>query len=310
MNKPTIEELQQWLTDSLASTFGTHYAKLEFLSQSEVDDGTTVFLLLDMMDRRQAVVLCSAPASPSMIHRAMDRASRAKQCLDGATGAPILDPILQGSVHGLSFAVLPYCRALSEYRPIWWVQRVLLRPSIFDWLLHVAQCTVSDAEHIAIDRNFTKPLQYLASLQHLSGHLREAALLASKRLAEGLWTPKHVLMHGDLWKGNILLKSQDNVWLRLRNLNHFAIIDWGGAEMDGYPMFDLIRLAHSLNLSRRKFKCEVKRHCHLLRCDQIDAISYLLAALGYTAINIENFPMDRYLQMTEACYTTLMTGLD
>lgn len=308
MNRPTVGDLSRWLDDPLVDALGDRYGKLEIslLSQANtVVDGTTVLLLRDPAGQSRAVVLCSSPVAPGMVQRAMTRAQQAKVVLGASAGAPILDPLAEGSVRGLSYAVLPYCNGLSDSRPIWWIQRALLRPTIFNWLQRATECTVRDVEPAAIDRSFAETLRCMRSLVPISNGLRAAASLAAERLDAGAWTPRHVLMHGDLWKGNILIQPANRAVERLKMSDRFVIIDWAGSEIYGYAMYDLVRLAQSMHLNARNLRREVDRHCRLLRCEPADATSYLLAALGHIAMNLEHFPIDRYAHMAESCYTTL-----
>jgi hypothetical protein len=186
----------------------------------------------------------------------------------------------------------------------------LLRPHIFDWLWRATECTVRDVEPAAIDRSFGEPLRQLASLNSIDDRLRAAAERVVERLNAGAWTPRHVLMHGDLWKHNILIRTANRADEQRRWRGRFVIIDWAGSEIRGYAMYDLVRLAQSMRLTARNLRSEVERHCRLLRCKQTDAVSYLMAALGHISMNLEHFPMDRYARMAESCLTTLEHALE
>lgn len=307
MGRLTIDDLSQWLDAPLADALGIPNGKLEFSLLSagnKVEDGTTVLLLRNPIDQSRAVVLCSPPVSPDMVKRAMDRAHQAKLILAETAGTHILDPLAQGSVQGLSYAVLPYCLGLSESR-LWWIQRALLRPLIFDWLRRATECTVRDAEPAAIERNFAAPLRHMVWLKPIRGSLRAAASRAIERINDGAWIPKHVLMHGDLWKGNILIRPQHKILRRLNMSDRFVITDWAGSEISGHAIYDLVRLAESMRMNARNLGREVDRHCRLLGCEPVDAASYLLAALGHIAMNLEHFPIENYTQMAESCYSTL-----
>lgn len=309
MNRPTADEFGRWLNDPLREALSDQYGrlKLSFLYQAgAVTDGTTVLLLRDLAGQSRAVVLCSAPSSPGMVERAMNRARQAKEILGTTIGAPILNSLLEGSVMGLSYAVLPYCKALSGYKPLWWIQRALLRRPIFDWLWHANERTVRDVDPAAVDQSFAEPLRRIVSQKPLlSDRLLAAAETAGERLLARKWTPRHVLMHGDFWKGNVLIRSADDAIEQKNWRDRFAIIDWPGSEVRGYAMFDLIRMAQSMRLSSRRLRNEMMRHCHLLQCEPVDAMSYLLAALGHIFMNLEKFPIDRYAHMAESCFETL-----
>jgi hypothetical protein len=312
MGRPTIGDLSQWLHAPLADALGVQYEKLEFSALSrgdKVEDGTTVLLLRNAATNQSlAVVLCSPPVSPDMIKRAMDRARQAKLILKESAGTHILDPLAQGSVHGLSYAVLPYCRSLSESR-LWWIQRALLRPLIVDWLRQATECTVRNAEPASFEQRFGAPLQHIVSLKPLGGHLRAAASRSIERLKDGAWVPRHALMHGDLWKGNILIRPQDNILRRLIMSDRFVITDWAGSEISGYAIYDLVNLAQSLPLNALILRRELDRHCRLLGCEPADATSYLLAALGHIGMNLEHFPIDRYMHLAESCFAALEHAL-
>lgn len=304
---PTPQTMIQWLIDPLTVALGDLYGRpqISLLSRAEgVMDGTTVLLIRDSAGKPRAVALCSAPIAPDMVRRAMSHAREAKLLLGELVGSPILNPLTEGYVRGLSYAVLPYCADLSNHRTVWWLQRRLLRPLIFNWLWRVTECSVCDIEPAAIDHSFAEPLRRLASL---GDGFRVAARWATGRLDAGVWVPKHVLMHGDLWKGNILIRPKnyaDEPWRE-----RFVVIDWAGSETGGYAMYDLVRLSQSMRLTTGFLRNEVARHSRLLECEPVDAKSYLLAALGHIYMNLEHFPLSRFSRMAEDSFAILERAL-
>ena len=70
-------------------------------------------------------------------------------------------------------------------------------------------------------------------------------------------------------------------------------------------MYDLVRLSESFGLNPPSLSREVLAHCEILSCQQVDATSYLLAALGNIGLNLEHFPVERYLAMCEQVYAYL-----
>lgn len=311
MEKPTADELSLWLTVPLADALASRYGKLHATSLSGGDmvaDGTTVLLLSDSSKRPQAVVLCSAPIAPDMVQRAMHRAHQAKMALGELNGALILDTLAEGRIHGLSYAVLPYCNSISKLRAIRWTQRALLRPLMFDWLMRVTQSTMKCVEPAGIEFAFAEPLRRLTCLEMISDSLRAAAEHAAARLDRGAWLPRHVLMHGDLWQGNILIRTAGSSAQRWRD--RAVVTDWAGSKLDGHAIYDLIRLAQSMRLPIKDLRRQLVRHCHLLQCEPADARSHLLAALGGIMMSLEHFPMDRYTRMAESCLATLDNALE
>ena len=92
--------------------------------------------------------------------------------------------------------------------------------------------------------------------------------------------------------------------------SRFTVIDWGGSEIEGYPIFDLVRFSLSFQLSSSRLQTEVVRHCRVLQCETIDAVSYVLAALGHIANNLGHFPLDRFSQMTNSCSLTIQGAVN
>jgi hypothetical protein len=308
VNHPTIEDLTQWLEEPLANALGHRYDKRQILplaSTDSVADSTTKALVRDSSGRSLAVVLCSAPASPDMVQRAMYRAHKAKVSLGPTLGEKILDPMAEGRVQGLSYAIIPHCERLSDFGPYWVIQRAILAPTMFDWLRRVTEHTVHKVESGAIGRRYDMPLRHIASISVLSDRVHAAAERTMQRLDSGAWIPQHVLMHGDLWKGNLLVRERDAEIKRRRWQDRVVVIDWAGSETHGYAIYDLIRLAQSMQMSRVRLRNEIKRHCDVLQCDPTDATSHLVAALGHIAMNLEHFPIDRYARMAESCTATL-----
>ncbi|HEX6703831.1 MAG TPA: hypothetical protein VF169_03655 [Albitalea sp.] len=273
-------------------------------------DAAAVLRVTDTRGPARAVVMCSSPDAPDMVDRAMTRASQAKALLLPAQGRHILDPLAEGRVQGLSYAVLPHCDELAHGRIAWRLQRGWLAPALFDWLWHAHAATVREVDAGEHERRYGEPLRALARLARLREPVRHAAQRAAHRLLAGVWHPRSVLMHGDLWKGNVLLRPAGS-WADLtRWRGRFVVIDWPGAEPRGHAVYDLVRLALSMRLGRRGLAQELQRHAQVLGCEREDTMSHLLAALGQMALVLEHFPMDMFIPMVESCHACLAEQLD
>lgn len=293
------------LGDRVADTLHLPVSDLSLRALSHpalVADSPSTFEIRDAGGSPRAVLMCSSRSFPEMVERSMVRAARAKQRLPRHEGAAILTPMLEGRVHGMSYAMLHYCRPLSRTRPLSWVQRSLLRPHILDWIYRVALSTREDPGDEALEARFAEPLRQLLRTDGLGEPVRQAARRSLDRLHDARWRPKQVLMHGDLWNGNVLIDEPDPQEHRTRWTQRFAVIDWPGSELQGYAIYDLVRFALSTGLGPRGLRGEVARHCTVLECEPADAMAYLLCALGHIGMNLEQFPLERYLRLVEACH--------
>jgi Phosphotransferase enzyme family len=265
-----------------------------------VDDQTFKFLVRSSEGAAIAVVLCSPRVSPDLIARAMRCAVEAKRALGPELGRAVLEPIAQGELHGLSYTLLPYREPLSEKRLAGWLQRRRLGPKVFSWLLGLTRQTMCDVGSADRHARFIRPLGHLSELSGASDALRRAAADGLSRLEQDKWTPRHVLTHGDLWKGNLLLDDALG----------FIVIDWPGSYVDGYAVYDLTRLAESFGLGAHQLGEQVRAHCRVLGCDPKDAVSHLAAGLGHLSQNLEHFPMHRFLPLADGCVRRVCSAVE
>ncbi len=273
------------------------------LYQGELADSSQIFIVRDADERPLGIVQLSAEAAPGMVARGMARAAAAAAMLGTASGRAVLLPLAQGRIDGRSYAVMPYCLPFASERWRWAAQRLRLGPVVLDWLHGVAARTAATVADRDIDVDFVQPVMRLRGLEGASARLVVACDEALARLTSGAWVPRHVLMHGDLWRGNLLLRpAVGGAWPPRRApwAQRLAVIDWAGAQLQGHPFFDLVRVAQSLGLAPRRLRAEIDRHCALLACARIDAASCVLAAAGDILGELEQFPVHRLLGMAES----------
>ena len=304
--RPDAAAVTKQLGDRVAAAIGVarHRLQVTEIAVTARADAPSAFRVGDAAGRPLAVLLCSAPPFPEMVARAMDRAAQARAVLAAREAAAILEPLLQGRLEGASYALLSFCWPLVARRPMRWLHRAILGRRVLDWL-HGATCqTAASASQAERDANFAKPLARMAEIAALGDDLRSDAERAIARLESGAWRPKTVLMHGDLWIGNVLLRDATS-GLKGAWVDRFVIIDWPGSMLRGHAIFDLTRLTQSISTGGRALAGELVRHCQALECDPEDAAGYLLAALGHLESNLEQFPFDRFLSMATACHRQL-----
>lgn len=274
-----------------------------------ISDNPVRFLIRDNTKRPVAVLALSQPSAPAYVAEEIGKARSAKHALGRELGAVILDPIYLGELDGLTYSVTPWRQPVSSSRWLRRVQTAMLAPSLFRWLRRAVEATVTAPPEREFAHQFVEPLDHIATHPQVNEHIRRRASDAIDRLLSGDWQPRHVLDHQDLWLGNVLLDSPSHS-VAQGLTRRFVIIDWRGANQRGYGVYDLLRLANSTGIGRRRLAREVHRHCEILGCALSDSVSQLLAALGHLGMNLECFPVDRYVALVERCYRTLSEVVD
>ena len=289
------EELQRRLLEAVRPNI----AGLRSLpTKFPVADSTSKFLGLDRQGRRIAVVICSPSIAPDTVANNLELKKLA-WCALGSWSDVILAPFRTGTIHGLSYAAFPYCRSLTASRYLWPAQREWIRPVVLKWLRGATAMTVSDATDREREEGFLTPLEHLVRSESMPIEVRSAAAVAIERLKEGRWQPRHCFMHGDLWKGNILLAPRN------RGRRRFVLIDWGSSMVRGYGIFDLLGVASSTKPRRYRLRNEIEAHCEILGCEFADARSHLLAALGHRGMNLGYCPFANYSAASLECLRRL-----
>ena len=272
--------------------------KLNYLSEpKKVADDTKKLIIVDH-NKPVAVVIVSSYLDRKQAENAIHKSEDAKILLGNNLSQVIVEPLGSGEWDGLSWILLPYHKPYSEHILPKILQHFFLKPKVKQWLREVNKLTVRDISLDVIDKNFRQPLVNFSKRPNMNKEIIGAIHDATDRLNNGHWQPRHVFMHGDLWLGNILhanTKCTDN------NYN-FMVIDWAGSIKNGYAMFDLIRLAQSICLRGHNLIAEIDRHCRIMGCERIDAMSYLLSALGWLSMNLGCFPYEQFYKMADRCY--------
>ncbi len=223
----------------------------------------------------------------------------ATRLVDAKRSRRILTPTALGQVAGRSYAIYPWCRPI-EGLALRVGRRTWLRGILLPWLAGVTELTVRSVDQEEEQSHFLDPLAHMAASSDLSASLRNQAARTRARLESREFTPKHVLSHGDLWLGNVMLA-------RLGTL-HWApvVIDWGGSSRNGYPIFDLLRLGGDFRLGTTRLRGELIRHSRSLGSRRVEVVrDHTTAALAGLYRNLGEFEVHRYVDMAEHCYRQL-----
>ena len=89
----------------------------------------------------------------------------------------------------------------------------------------------------------------------------------------------------------------------------FRLIDWGGAQLQGIPFWDLAQLGESLSLPAFWARREVRRHASLLGCQAEDAMSYLALGIADLGTRLEHMPVELYLEGGERLHRFLRNSV-
>ena len=87
----------------------------------------------------------------------------------------------------------------------------------------------------------------------------------------------------------------------------FCVIDWGGALIDGAPVFDLVRYCISIRISLPRARKVFLNYVETTQIEPRELFYYLICALGLIGLNLEQFPEHRYLEMCESNVSYLQT---
>lgn len=200
----------------------------------------------------------------------------------------------QWEVDGVSYALFEELTPIFEDPVRRFIQLRRLAPRILSWLRKVTE----------LDRGLSNQLD--ACLEALAGCpyqlLRQNATDALGAVSSSRFAARAAVMHSDLWLGNIMLDPTGS--------REFVLIDWRGSNVDGFPIFDLVKFAQTAKLRPKALRRELAAHAERLACSVRETRIYLLAALGYIWLHLEQFPPERFNAMAESCLRTIDDALN
>jgi Phosphotransferase enzyme family len=237
--------------------------------------------------RQEFVLLVSSERFPDSVAEDIRRA-RAMRALLGKLGYPVVIPVDEGEIEGKSYALSKRYKTITKSGIRRRLEFFQLAPHVQTWL-----------DVLARDYSTTGPMdEYRSALSTLSSVAKSrsevASLLdqSSHVLDSDRFRAMRMPMHGDIWTGNILYGAKGM---------HFKLIDFGISDINGYPLYDLVRFAMSFNFRPRRLRLALQRHRQFLGCELEDLPLYLLAALGHLAGRLGQFPVERFQLLADNC---------
>lgn len=305
---PTLAAIESHLRDRVAPLLRDRgvggYSRLAARKPGRGDP--LKLLIRDSGGRPAAVALVANRAEPTLVRRAGRAARRVRDRLGEPLGSRVLVPAVETQVEDSTVVVVPWRQPLADRGLVWRAQRTLLRPALSLWLRGVARHTRRPIPDVG--ESFERPLRHLAANPLASGDIQQAAKAALAEVERRSWAPFHVLEHNDFWRGNVLLDRDRSSSLPLSR--RFLVTDWPGAKVDdGYPIYDLVRMADSFGMCPRTLASEARLHAEILECPPHACMVYLLASLGRIGLEPANFRDDLYRSLLRRCFATLGTSL-
>ncbi len=150
---------------------------------------------------------------------------------------------------------------------------------------------------------FQRSLRALVDMHDLPESLRADAERLDADITAGTLKPRHVPMHGDLWRNNIMVRPGGG---------ELVVIDWAGGTAAGYAIYDLIRFHQSFNLSSDRLRRELLWYQEALGGGALGLAMirvHLLGALGHYANRLGEFPRDRFVALARDCYGAVDSAL-
>jgi hypothetical protein len=288
------------LTDFLREFLGTGAVRLRRHRRERlVSDAPDIFFVHH--DRGVSVIHLAPREFPDAVSEQFDNLRLLHDAIPKPLNSVLLAPEASGRVAGRSFALTPYAKPFSTNRLLWRFQRSKLIPEVFSWLRGVTEHgSRQDEAAIAAAES---ALHSLAAADDLSDEIVAAARAGLDRIGRGSFKPTSVPMHGDLWTGNLLRSKQGAEDFS------FKVIDWGGARVDGAPMFDLTQFAISSGLAPRHLGAEVHRHAALLDVPAQDTIIHFLIGIGFLSQSLNRFPRSRFVELCQKNHSYLKAAL-
>lgn len=277
-------ELRRYPTMAQAFSSGADLSVVR--GGSSVPDGAEIFRIGESY-----ILHLSPQAFPNVAFEEAAAMRQAKEKIGSHLSCPILNVVATGQIRGRSYLALPLVRSFSRNRFLCAMQRRWAARDVLAWLRGLASISLGgDGDGDEVDVSvFLHNLDFLRHTLNGCTSFNRDMDTAIALLKNNEVKPMHVPMHSDLWIGNIMRKKDGRL----------VIIDWRGFQPRGYPLFDLVRFAESVGMTKGKIKAETLAHLSILKQPPHAAPVLLLSGLGHIARNLGEFPVKKFKVMFE-----------
>jgi hypothetical protein len=270
-------------------------------NNSQVADAAMILKVKARARRHDAVLIISNPRFPNFVAGAVNKTKQVYERVQPSIKETVLLPDFHDNHGEQSFAVYPKLIPVSENRLVRRVQKHMIDSDVNEWLCELCDDTKQPAiTDDDVEERLLKPLSHVSSESGFSADLRKSAEATLEAIERRDFQPAFTIQHGDFWLGNILLKSG---WPFISDKKYpFSVIDWGTANLKGYPFVDLLRYALSTTKNETKICKDLHSYSRRRDIPLRQLPDYVCASIGWLGLHRDNFPMERYVSSSEELF--------
>lgn len=271
--------------------------------ETSVEDSPDKYYFPGISSKNDSVVMISNSKHPDFLDRSVKRTLTIREKLSEKNRDVVLAPLKYGRFQEMSYVIWPEQKPISDNKFIRAYEKKMIQGRVFEWLRELAKDSiVKDLDESTLSNHIRAPLECLIKNPRHSKIVKQNAAIALEKLDNKIWKPVTIFQHSDFWLENILIEKHKS--RPVSQKYGFCVIDWGGAFTNGAPVFDFIRFCRSVNVKKNRAKKELLKYILEIELPPEDMTYSLLVALGRIGLQLESFPEDRYIEMSETsmCY--------
>ena len=291
------------MTTELAEYFAESWAGYSSFVNPQITElpasayaGTKARLVIEAQNSSSFVTL-SPRMSPDLVADDVEMISLARNVLGPELSAVVPEVLFFGWYDGRSVAAFELLNDLPTNKVARKLQKTRIGNLVTTWVDQVGTRTLAPRRPNEFESAIERPLKWLIANEDMSAEVRKASADALHYFENDPSKAKTVFMHGDLWWGNIMLPPS-----ALDSPNKFYLIDWGGAERTGYPVYDLVRVLDANG--RRATQTAIDGHLAKLDMDREQGLAHVLSAAGSFGVDGDQLTPLRARELAQKCWET------
>lgn len=273
-----------------------------------VKDASLAFYVDGKKRADDIVLLVANTVFPGVIHADIARAREVSALLSPDVARHVSAPINMGTFGDQTYAAFARLSPVSDTRLVRLLQKRRAARKVFPWVVELARQTQkSQDDPKQFERHFVRPLQALSNNDAVSDRVRQRAADCLEFVQQGSANFFTCVQHGDFWIGNVFFDRRKAESIN-PSLGDFSVIDWRGAQLDGYPCVDWMRFCSSLfKTGSRQNNDLISDYRAALNVSAMEFQTYCFLAFGRLGEELDQFPIERYVAGCDRNLTFLDT---